>query len=98
MYLINVKGAVYIVTTVLQRVKLPNRYYKEIAMYAVKAHGNKDMSCAVQDATRGHKKLGLALSAPDLIFIAAAWSQVKQSGNWETGWSDPDNEWSGRKR
>ena len=86
------------VTTVLQMVRFPNRYNKETAMYAVISYGNKDMSCAVQDVMQGNKKLGLALSAPDLIFLAVARSQVKQSGNWETGWSDPDNEWSGRKR
>jgi len=89
---------VYIVTTVLQTVKFPNRYSKETAVYVVISHRNKDMSCAVQDVTQRNKKLGLALSVPDLIFLAVAWSQVKQSGNWETGWSDPDNEWSGRKR
>jgi hypothetical protein len=89
---------VYIVTAVLQRVEFPNRQCKEITLYAVISHGNKDMSCAAQDVTQRHKKLGLALSATDLIFLAVAWSQVKQSGNWETGWSDADNEWSGRKR
>jgi len=89
---------VYIVTTVLQTVKFQNRYSKETATYALISHGNKDMSCAAKDVTQGNKKLGLALSAPDSIFLAVAWSQVKQSGNWENGWSDPDNEWSGRKR
>jgi hypothetical protein len=89
---------VYIVTTVLQTVQFPNRHCKEITLYAAVSHGNKDTSGAVQDVTQGHKKLGLALSAADLLFLAVAWSQVKQSGNWETGWSDSDNEWLRRKR
>jgi hypothetical protein len=52
-YLIKVKGTVDVVATMLQRVKFPNRYFKETATHAVISHGNKDVSCTAQDVTFG---------------------------------------------